>query len=101
MVSPRKSRKKSLFFSKTRTSTPARARRNPSMTPAGPPPTMQQPVRMVSSGGVLRSFMVKLSLWGERTGTQMEIALGERNLDFVFAKFPFESEIKIAAETLG
>src|ERR1700722_4524304 len=42
MGSPRKSRKKSLCFSSTMTSTPARARRNPSMTPAGPPPTMQQ-----------------------------------------------------------
>src|SRR5580700_1950807 len=48
MVSPRKSRKKSLCFSKTWTSTPARARRNPSITPAGPPPTMQQRVEMVS-----------------------------------------------------
>ena len=44
MVSPRKSRKKSLCFSRTVTSTPSRASRKPSMMPAGPPPTMQQVV---------------------------------------------------------
>src|SRR6185437_2616539 len=43
-VSPRKSRKKSLCFSSTVTSTPARARRNPRTMPAGPPPAMQQRV---------------------------------------------------------
>src|SRR5258708_37726871 len=42
MVSPRKSRKKSLYFSRTVTATPWRARRKPSMMPAGPPPGMQQ-----------------------------------------------------------
>ena len=47
MVSPRKSRKKSLCFSRTVTWTPARARRKPSMMPAGPPPMMQQ---VVASG---------------------------------------------------
>src|SRR5215472_16841642 len=41
-VSPRKSRKKSACFSRTSTSTPARASRKPSIMPAGPPPTMQQ-----------------------------------------------------------
>ena len=41
MVSPRKSRKKSLCFSSTVTFTPLRASRYPSITPAGPPPTMQ------------------------------------------------------------
>src|SRR6266496_1070915 len=45
MVSPRKSRKKSSCFSRTVTSTPERARRNPSITPAGPPPAMQHVVR--------------------------------------------------------
>src|SRR5882724_10215618 len=44
MVSPRKSRKKSACFSSTTTSTPARANRNPSIIPAGPPPAMQQRV---------------------------------------------------------
>ena len=48
MVSPRKSRRKSACFSSTRTSTPARARRSPSMTPAGPPPTMHE--RAVRAG---------------------------------------------------
>src|SRR5579864_5286153 len=41
MVSPRKSRRKSACFSRTRTSIPARANRYPSIIPAGPPPTMQ------------------------------------------------------------
>src|SRR4051794_30589070 len=41
-VSPRKSRRKSACFSSTMTSTPARARRKPSIMPAGPPPTTQQ-----------------------------------------------------------
>src|SRR5580698_2656761 len=47
MVSPRKSRKKSLCFSRTVTAMPRRARRKPSMMPAGPPPMMQQ---VVASG---------------------------------------------------
>src|SRR5580700_11721155 len=42
IVSPRKSRRKSACFSRTIVSTPTRARRNPSIIPAGPPPTMQQ-----------------------------------------------------------
>src|SRR4029079_13077413 len=45
-VSPRKSRRKSACFSSTTASTPARASRTPSITPAGPPPTMQQWVSM-------------------------------------------------------
>ena len=40
MVSPRKSRKKSLCFSRTVTGSPERASRRPSITPAGPPPMM-------------------------------------------------------------
>src|SRR5215208_6472110 len=48
-VSPRKSRRKSPCFSSTITSTPARAKRKPSIMPAGPPPTMQQ--RQRSPGG--------------------------------------------------
>ena len=44
IVSPRKSRRKSACFSRTMTSMPARARRNPSIMPAGPPPAMQQRV---------------------------------------------------------
>src|SRR5690242_848865 len=50
MVSPRKSRRKSLCFSSTTTPTPARASRKPSIMPAGPPPAMQQVVWMVSVG---------------------------------------------------
>src|SRR5262249_36794983 len=46
MVSPRKSRKKSSCFSNTKTSTPARASRKPSIAPAGPQPTMQQRTRV-------------------------------------------------------
>src|SRR5258706_8555376 len=42
MVSPRKSRRNSACFSSTTTSTPARASKNPSTIPAGPPPTKQQ-----------------------------------------------------------
>src|SRR6266404_2309318 len=54
MVSPRKSRRKSACFSRTKTVTPARARSSPSIMPAGPPPAMQQrtetsPVAMGSS----------------------------------------------------
>src|SRR4051794_34947709 len=45
IVSPRKSRRKSRCFSKTTTSTPARASRKPSMIPAGPPPAIAQAVR--------------------------------------------------------
>src|SRR5204863_10217113 len=42
IVSPRKSRRKSLCFSRTTTGTPARARRNPARAPAGPQPATQQ-----------------------------------------------------------
>src|SRR5947209_7411845 len=42
MVSPRKSRRKSPCFSSTIVSTPARASKKPSTTPAGPPPAIQQ-----------------------------------------------------------
>src|SRR6516162_3663302 len=41
IVSPRKSRRKSACFSRTRTAIPARANNNASIIPAGPPPTMQ------------------------------------------------------------
>src|SRR5947209_18020919 len=49
MVSPRKSRRKSACFSSTTTSTPARASRKPSVSPHGPPPTMQQRVEICSA----------------------------------------------------
>src|SRR5438445_7594355 len=49
MVSPRKSRRKSACFSSTTTSTPARASKKPSMSPQGPPPTMQQRVESLSA----------------------------------------------------
>src|SRR5215207_1079497 len=42
MVSPRKSRRKSVCFSSTVTERPARASNRASIRPAGPPPTMQQ-----------------------------------------------------------
>ncbi len=45
IVSPRKSRRKSLCFSSTSTLTPARAKSTPSIIPAGPPPAMQQVTR--------------------------------------------------------
>ena len=41
IVSPRKSRRKSACLSSTTVLTPARANRNPSIIPAGPPPAMQ------------------------------------------------------------
>src|SRR5262249_38999619 len=41
MVSPRKSRRKSACFSRTRTSIPARASRYPNIIPAGTPPAIQ------------------------------------------------------------
>src|ERR1700753_3071097 len=50
IVSPRKSRKKSACFSSTITSMPARASRKPSITPAGPPPAMEQ--RVVRASGM-------------------------------------------------
>src|SRR5262249_11282934 len=57
MVSPRKSRRKSPCFSSTTTSTPARASRKPSMSPHGPPPTMQQRVESRSAAmAALREF---------------------------------------------
>src|SRR6266508_6488915 len=49
MVSPRKSRRKSACFSSTTTSTPARASRKPSISPHGPPPTMQHRVECCSA----------------------------------------------------
>src|SRR5215208_1037829 len=49
MVSPRKSRKKSVCFSSTVTERPARASNRASIRPAGPPPTMQQS-SMLSDG---------------------------------------------------
>src|SRR5206468_6311060 len=48
---PRKSRRKSACFSRTTTFTPARARRKPSIIPAGPPPTTTQ--RVCNSSGDL------------------------------------------------
>src|SRR5215472_47029 len=51
IVSPRKSRRKSACFSRTRTSIPARARRYPSIIPAGPPPAMQQRLCNFSGNG--------------------------------------------------
>src|SRR6185436_13268757 len=54
-VSPRKSRRKSACFSSTTTETPARARRTPSIIPAGPPPAMQQCVSNVMSAFRLQS----------------------------------------------
>src|SRR5258707_14360099 len=48
MVSPRKSRRKSACFSSTTTSTPARASKNPSIMPAGPPPAIAQRTVKVS-----------------------------------------------------
>jgi hypothetical protein len=44
-VSPRKSRRKSRCFSSTRVAMPARASRNPTITPAGPPPATQHRTR--------------------------------------------------------
>ena len=48
-MSPRKSRSKSLWASSNITGTPALARSSDSITPAGPPPTIQQVVFRVSS----------------------------------------------------
>src|SRR5882724_8635092 len=48
MVSPRKSRRKSACFSRTTTETPARARSNPSIMPAGPPPATTHCTCMVA-----------------------------------------------------
>src|SRR6516162_5107861 len=52
IVSPRKSRRKSACFSRTRTAIPARASNNASIIPAGPPPAMQQrtEISRVSTG---------------------------------------------------
>ena len=50
-VSPRNSRSKSLCISRSVTGTPRRARRRESMTPAGPPPTMQQEVCVTPTTG--------------------------------------------------
>src|SRR5207253_5628218 len=49
IVSPRKSRRKSACFSRTSTSTPARANSSPSMIPAGPPPTTQHRTETLSA----------------------------------------------------
>src|SRR5882762_10525920 len=54
MVSPRKSRRKSACFSRTKTATPARASSSPSIIPAGPPPAMQQ--RTETSPVVMGSY---------------------------------------------
>src|SRR6185369_4081497 len=53
MVSPRKSRRKSACFSSTTTETPARARRKPSIMPAGPPPAIAQRNDRVSALAVI------------------------------------------------
>src|SRR5258708_34980047 len=67
MVSPRKSRRKSACFSRTTTSTPARASKKPSIIPAGPPPTMQQ--------SVLVSFINNLADgWLERYASRAVLA---------------------------
>src|SRR5260221_1754015 len=60
MVSPRKSRRKSACFSSTMTAIPARARRKPSIIPAGPPPAMQQVVARVR--GATRAARVSFTL---------------------------------------
>src|SRR5437867_7482577 len=58
IVSPRKSRRKSACFSRTSTSTPARANSSPSMIPAGPPPTTQQRTETFSTAmGTLRYLL--------------------------------------------
>src|SRR2546425_11553333 len=49
IVSPRKSRRRPACFSRTRTSTPARANSSPSMIPAGPPPAMQHRTETLSA----------------------------------------------------
>src|SRR6266568_1897701 len=89
IVSPRKSRKKSLCFSRTRTSTPARASRNPSMMPAGPPPAMQHVVlSFIESFGcylnVLRqSLGSKLTVpWDFSSGPESSSKVGHPNPDF-------------------
>src|SRR5262249_21303685 len=69
IVSPRKSRKKSPCFSSTVTSIPARASRNPSIIPAGPPPTTQQRVLIRS---VTLSPSRKTRRFGMRFGTTSE-----------------------------
>src|SRR5215471_114801 len=48
MVSPRKSRRKSLCFSSTTTSIPALASKRPSIMPAGPPPAIATVVEIDS-----------------------------------------------------
>src|SRR5690348_530122 len=63
MVSPRKSLRKSACFSRTSTSTPARASRNPNISPAGPPPAMQQRTWMVSVGEFSEDTRNLFQLW--------------------------------------
>src|SRR5882757_1558018 len=101
MVSPRKSRKKSLCFSSTTTSMPARASRKPSIIPAGPPPAMQQRAVMSAMlfggerrhvGGYRRTLRARhrlrppamfplaeqrLQLRHDRVGEQAGVVLGE------------------------
>src|SRR5258708_5482826 len=62
MVSPRKSRRKSACFSSTTTSTPARASKNPSIMPAGPPPAIAQRTVKVSAVMGLVPRQVRRSL---------------------------------------
>src|SRR5215831_3946157 len=58
IVSPRKSRRKSLCFSRTTTSTPARARRKPRTAPAGPQPAIAHVVLVVDdSDGIDRVYV--------------------------------------------
>src|SRR5512132_1503842 len=80
IVSPRKSRRKSACFSSTTTSTPARASRKQSISPQGPPPTMQQRVETCSTA--IRAFSAMGNAWagfGQRgaLGSDPYHALGD------------------------
>src|SRR4051812_41065526 len=88
-VSPRKSRRKSLCFSSTVTSTPALASSSPSTIPAGPPPTTAQVVRSIADPSSFQRSLNKLRvllLGVPRQGVVTRLAL------FVFRPSPPERE---------
>src|SRR5712692_3753008 len=119
IVSPRKSRRKSACFSRTRTSTPARANSSPSIIPAGPPPATQHRTE------ILVATMDPLSLSQDRTSShlpaffqlrqplpdrvcavivgrrrRLEIPLVLHNR-FIYATGPFESQTQTGVRVDG
>src|SRR3954447_13896712 len=102
-VSPRKSRRKSAYFSSTITSTPARARRKPSIMPAGPPPTMQQRQRSAGAGTFDPAPHQEMRNRHRRRGDEpVRVLAGEHEADLVLGEpAPVLELVAVERDRLG